>query len=93
VSFSQESAVKRAKQDLAQRLNVEESKIQLSSVTEKDFPDGVLGVPTKGEMAMQMISTGWQIDLQADGNNFEYRADKYQVRLRDFKGKNYIIES
>ena len=93
MSFSQESAVQRAKTDLAQRLNVPENEIQLVSAAEKDFPNGVLGVPVKGEMAMQMISSGWQIDLKANGENYEYRADKYQIRLRDFKGKNYVIES
>ena len=93
MSFSQESAVKRAKTDLAHRLSVAESEIQLSSVAEKDFPNAALGVPTKGEMAMQMISSGWQIDLKANGKKYEYRADKYQIRLRDFKGRNYVIES
>ncbi len=93
MSFSQESAVKRAKHDLAHRLSVAESDIQLASVAEKDFPNAALGVPVKGEMSMQMISSGWQIDLKANGKKYEYRADKYQIRLRDFKGKNYIIES
>ncbi len=93
MSFSQDSAVKRAKQDLAHRLKVAESEIQLVSTSDKEFPNAVLGVPLKGEMAMQMISSGWQIDLKADGKNFEYRADKYQIRLHNFKGKNYIIES
>jgi hypothetical protein len=93
VSFSQESAVERAKQDLAHRLGVAENEIRLASVAEKDFPNASLGVPMKDEMAMQMISSGWQIDLTANGQNYEYRADKYQIRLRDFKGKNYIIES
>ena len=93
MSFSQESAIERAKQDLAHRLGVEENEIQLASVAEKDFPNASLGVPMTDEMAMQMISSGWQIDLTANGQNYEYRADKYQIRLRDFKGKNYIIES
>lgn len=93
MSFSQESAVQRAKTDLAHRLSVPENEIQLVAVAEKDFPNGVLGVPVKGEMAMQMISSGWQIDLKANGKSYEYRADKYQIRLRDFKGKNYVIES
>ena len=93
MSFSQESAVKRAKQDLAHRLSVAESEIQTTAVSEKDFPNAALGVPVKDEMAMQMISSGWQIDLKADGKSYEYRAHKYQIRLRDFKGKNYIIES
>ena len=93
MSFSQESAVKRAKTDLAHRLSVAESEIQLASVAEKDFPNAVLGVPVRGEIAMQMISSGWQIELKADGKKYEYRADKYQIRLHDFKGKNYVIES
>ena len=93
MSFSQESAVKKAKTDLAQRLSVSESEIQLASVTEKDFPNAVLGVPVRGEIAMQMISSGWEIHLKADGKKYEYRADKYQIRLRGFKGNNYIIES
>ena len=93
MSFSQESAIKRAKTDLAQRLSVSESEIQLASVAEKDFPNAVLGVPVRGEIAMQMISSGWQIELKADGKKYEYRADKYQIRLHDFKGKNYVIES
>lgn len=93
MSFSRESAVERAKQDLAHRLGVAESGIEVSSVADKDFPNAALGVLVEDEMAMQMISSGWQIDLKADGKNYEYRADKYSLRLRDFKGKNYIIES
>jgi hypothetical protein len=93
MSFNQQSAVQRAKKDLAQRLNISENDIQLASVAEKDFPDMSLGAPVADEMSAQMISSGWQITLSADGKPFEYRADKYQVRLRGFKGTNYIIES
>ena len=52
-----------------------------------------LGAATSDEMSAQMISSGWKIRLGANGDNYEYRADKYQVRLRGFKGTNYIIES
>ena len=93
MSFNQQSAVQRAKKDLAQRLDISENEIQLASVAEKDFPDMSLGTPVEDEMSAQMISSGWQINLTAGGKPFEYRADKYQVRLRGFKGTNYIIES
>ena len=93
MSFSQESAAERAKEDLAKRLKLSESDIQIASITEKDFPNAVLGAPVGDEMAMQMISSGWQINLEADKKTYEYRADKYQIRLHGFKGKNYIIES
>ncbi len=93
MSFNRESAAERAKQDLAQRLKIAEGEIKVKSVTEKDFPDMSLGTPVSDEMSAQMISSGWQINLSAEGKNYEYRADKYQVRLRGFKGTNYIIES
>jgi hypothetical protein len=78
---------------LAQRLGVAESEIQLASASDEDFPNSSLGAPVDDEMSAQMISSGWKINLQADGKNYEYRADKYQLRLRGFKGTNYIIES
>lgn len=93
MSFSQEGAVQIAKQDLAHRLGIAESNVELNSVNEKDFPNSSLGAPVDDEMAMQMISSGWQISLKADGQNYDYRADKYQVRLHGFKGKNYVIKS
>jgi hypothetical protein len=51
-----------------------------------------LGASVDGEMSAQMISSGWQINLEADGKPYEYRADKYQLRLVDFKGRNHVVE-
>jgi hypothetical protein len=93
VSFSRDSAVQRAKQDLAQRLDVAESEIQLASVSEEEFPNSSLGAPVDDEMSAQMISSGWKIGLNAAGKDYEYRADKYQLRLCGFKGTNHVIES
>lgn len=93
MSFSKDSAIEKAKADLAKRVGVKESEIKNVSVSETDFPDMSLGAPAADEMAAQMISTGWKINLSADGKNYEYRADKYQLRLCGFKGTNYVIES
>lgn len=82
-----------AKNDLAKRLSVKESEVADVSVSETDFPNMSLGAPAADEMAAQMISTGWKIELSAGGKNYEYRADKYQLRLCGFKGTNYVIES
>ncbi len=92
MSFSKESAVERAKKDLAQRVGIAESEIT-ASASDADFPDMSLGAPENGEMSAQMISSGWRLNLSANGKSYEYRADKYQLRLRGFKGTNYIIES
>ena len=93
MSFSKDSAVQRAKTDLANRLKISETDIKTASVSETDFPDMSLGAPEKDEMSAQMISSGWRINLSADGKNYEYRADKYQLRLCGFDGTNYVVQS
>jgi hypothetical protein len=50
-----------------------------------------LGAAGKGEMSGQMITPGWRISLQANGNSYEYRANKHQLRLFNFKGANYKV--
>ena len=93
MSFDQDSATSAAISDLARRLGVKESDIKKLSVENVDFPDMSLGAAAGGEMAAQMISSGWKIKLGANGQNYEYRADKYQLRLHNFKGKNYVIKN
>lgn len=93
MSFNQDSATRRAKSDLAERLGISETEIETVSSEEKDFSDMSLGAPVEDEMAAQMISSGWLIKLKADGEIYEYRADKYQLRLVGFDGTNYLIES
>jgi len=92
MGFTKDTAADRAKQDLANRLGIPDTDIKIQKVSDKDFPDMALGAPENGEMSGQMISSGWQIVLDAGGKDYEYRADKYQLRLRDFKGKNFVIE-
>ena len=93
MSFNKDSAVQQSKDDLAKRLNVSEADIKEVSVKETDFPDMSLGAPVEDEMSAQMISSGWQINLEAENKTYEYRADKYQLRLCGFNGTNYVIES
>jgi hypothetical protein len=89
--ISKDGAVENARKDLAKRLNIDPSDVKQGSVEDSDFPDMALGAPEDGEMSGQMISSGWRIRLEAQGKTYEYRADKNQVRLFKFKGKNYRI--
>ena len=90
--FNQDSAVERAKADLTERLGVSKDEVKEVSVSEREFPDMSLGAPVADEMSAQMISNGWRINLEANGENYEYRADKYQLRLYQFDGTNYTVE-
>lgn len=92
MGFDRDSAAEAAKQDLARRLGVSEAEVSVRNVSEKDFPDMSLGAPESDEMSAQMISTGWQFDLEAGGRSFEYRADKYQLRLKGYEGRNHLVK-
>jgi hypothetical protein len=91
MSINKDGAVQNARRDLAKRLNIDPADVKERSVEDSDFPDMSLGAAEDDEMSGQMITPGWRIRLEAKGQTFEYRADKNQVRLYKFKGKNYRI--
>ena len=91
MAISKTDAVEKARKDLAQRLKIDASEVKEQSVEDDDFPDMALGAAEDGEMSGQMITSGWRIKLGANGQNYEYRADKNQVRLYKYKGKNYRL--
>ena len=88
---SKEQAIRRAKADLSKRLGMAKDQISETSVEDTDFPDMSLGAPAEDEMSAQMISSGWRIQLNAQGKNYEYRADADQLRLFPFEGTNHLI--
>jgi hypothetical protein len=89
--MTKEEAIDKARNDLAHRLSTDASKIRQSSVEDADFPDMALGAAEDDEMSGMMMTRGWRIRLSADGRDYEYRADKNQLRLYKYKGKNYRI--
>ncbi len=91
MALTKEEAIKRARADLAKRLGIGENEITESRVEQVDFPDLALGAPEEDEMSGQMITSGWRIELAAHGQKYEYRADKNQLRLFNFKGANYRV--
>ena len=92
MSFTKENLVERAKSDLAKRLKIDTKAVRELGVSDSEFPDMSLGASENGEMSAQMISSGWRIKLGAAGKTYEYRADKYQLRLLGFNGANHVIE-
>jgi hypothetical protein len=93
MAISKDEAIQKARRDLAARLGLSEDQIGPPSVEDADFPDMALGAPAEGEMSGQMITSGWRIRFEANKRNYEYRANKNQVRLFDYKGSNYRIDS
>lgn len=81
----------KARNDLARRLGVDEPDIREGVVEQTDFPDAALGAPVEDEMSAQVITPGWRIRLDANGQTYEYRATQKQLRLFNFKGENYRV--
>ncbi|HVF66986.1 MAG TPA: hypothetical protein VM914_04960 [Pyrinomonadaceae bacterium] len=91
MAYSRETAVARAREDLAARLGKSEGEVTEESVEEADFPNTALGAPARDEMSGMMMTTGWRIKLNAAGESYEYRADRNQIRLCNFKGANHKV--
>ena len=90
MAISMDEAVAAAKKDLAARLGTDSSEIH-HKVEVAEFPDMALGAHEDDEMSGQMITPGWRIRLSCRGRDYEYRANKNQVRLFNFKGNNFRV--
>jgi len=73
--MSKESQVARAKRDLAEQLQIDESKIGVKSVDDATWPDTSLGVPKPGLHYAEMLLFGCIITLEADGTTYVYHSD------------------
>ncbi len=93
--LDQQEATKLAIKDLSKRLAVAEEDITLLGVEKAQFPDACLGATLAGEMAAQMLTSGWRLQLRHQNGttdqDYEYRASKNQLRLVNFHGKNYKV--
>ena len=81
----------KARRDLAQRLRLDENDVTEAGVEPADFPDAALGASVEDEMSAQVITPGWRIRFEAAGQTYEYRATSRQLRLVNFKGRNYRV--
>jgi hypothetical protein len=89
--LDQNQATNLALKDLSSRLNVAESSISVTSSESTEFSNACLDAAKAGEMCAQMMLRGWRLNLSCQGNTYEYRAAKNQVRLFNFNGQNYKI--
>jgi hypothetical protein len=60
------------RQDLAERLQMGQGEISVVKVSKVDWPDASLGCPQPGTMYAQVITPGYQIELQVGGREYTY---------------------
>jgi hypothetical protein len=71
-----EDAVKLAIEDLTERLGVAAGAVRLVAVEAVDWSDASLGCPQPGMMYAQVITPGFLVTIEAEGQQYEYHADE-----------------
>ena len=66
--------VETIKRDLIGRLNLPEEAITMISVTAVDWPDASLGCPEPGKKYAQVVTPGYKIVLEANGQQYAYHS-------------------
>ena len=64
--------VEQARQDLAQRLDMDPAEIEVVSMESVVWPDSSLGCPQPGMAYMQVLRDGYRIQLRAGGKIYFY---------------------
>ena len=62
--------------DLAGQLGIAAEAITVRSVEAVEWPDASLGCPKPGMMYAQVITPGYRIVLEANGQSYEYHAGR-----------------
>lgn len=71
-----QSLVEEAKEDLAGRLSVPVSQIDLLEARDVIWPDSSLGCPQPGMSYMEVLTPGYLIRLLANGQDYKYHAGR-----------------
>lgn len=69
-------AVTAAKQHLASRVDADAENIQVVEFEAVEWSDASLGCPQPGQMYAQVVTPGYRVVLEADGQTYEYHTDR-----------------
>lgn len=68
-----------AREDLAERLSISDTLINLVEIDEVSWPDTSLGCPQAGNTYEQTQTLGYLVKLEYAGNEFEYHANMHGI--------------
>jgi hypothetical protein len=79
---AQQRAFEASRDALAKELGVEPSAIQLVQVTPQDWPDGCLGLGGPEESCLAVITPGYRVALEANGEQYTARTNQDATVVR-----------
>lgn len=71
-----QNLIERIKEDLAGRLALSETAIEVAEVMEVEWSDSSLDCPQPGMDYLQVITPGYRIVLQANNQSYEYHTNR-----------------
>lgn len=71
-----QSLIEKAKDDLAQRLSISITQINIMDAKEVTWSNSSLGCPQPGMLYADVLTPGYLILLSANGQDYEYHAGK-----------------
>jgi len=67
---------------ISQTLGVAVESIHLESIEQMDWPNGCLGLPEPEEACTEVITPGWLLAFNIDGQAYRFRADQTGMVIR-----------
>ena len=67
---------------ISQILGVPVESIQLESIEQMDWPNGCLGLPEPEEVCTEVITPGWLLVFNVDGQDYRFRVDQTGTVIR-----------
>ena len=71
-----QNLIEKAREDLAERLSVPTTQINLNEVTEVEWSDSSLDCPQPGIAYLQAITPGYRIVLEVNSQSYEYHSNR-----------------
>lgn len=69
-------AARKAREFLAKEMNIDVSSINILSVEPMEWPDGCLGLSELNMACIQVVTPGYRVILEYDGDTFIFRTDE-----------------
>ena len=67
---------------VSQTLGVSLESIKITQVEQKDWPNACLGLPQQNEVCAEVITPGWLLTFNINGQEYKYRVDKTGTVIR-----------
>lgn len=67
---------------IAEQMGIAAENIEITSVTQMDWPDACLGLPGADEACAEAITPGWLLTFMIDGQEYKYRVDQTGTIIR-----------